>query len=160
MSVTSRVETPLLIAFLDLSHFNHESERRDDAAIADTIDAYYGIVSQAIDSADGRVVKFIGDAALAVFPEAAADGGVRALLDLKPKVERFLADRGWDCHLSAKVHFGTAIAGDFGPTSDRRFDVIGRAVNHTAMLRGSEFTLSDEALRRVSDETRRQLDIS
>src|SRR5215210_6103585 len=102
-----RAATPLLIVFLDLTRFSAQSQRVEDAELADTIDAYYGHVSRGIESAGGRVVKFIGDATLAVFPEAAADAGVTALLDLKPAIDDLMSGRGWECRLNAKAHFGT-----------------------------------------------------
>jgi class 3 adenylate cyclase len=97
-------------------------------------------------------VKFIGDAALVVFPAHAVDLGVRALLELRDDVDRAMTERGWECRLSAKAHFGTAIAGDFGPGDSKRFDVVGRAVNTAAKLRSNGITLSAEAFHQLSSE--------
>jgi hypothetical protein len=36
-----RSEVPLLIAFVDLTRFGAQSQRTDDLALAETIDAYY-----------------------------------------------------------------------------------------------------------------------
>ena len=155
----ARTATPLLIAFIDLSLFSKESLQRDDQQIAAMIDAYYGVVVHDIDGAGGRVVKFIGDAALIVFPEGDADAGVRALIRLKSAVEAMLATLGWSARLGAKVHVGSAIAGEFGPPGDARYDVIGRAVNETAMMPTTErIVLSDDAMQRVSADTRRLLE--
>jgi class 3 adenylate cyclase len=159
MITTARAATPLLLAFIDLSRFSKESLHRDDEQVAETIDAYYGLVSHEIAGAGGRVVKFIGDAALIVFPEAAADAGVRVLVRLKSSVEAMLAAQGWNSRLGAKVHVGSAIAGDFGPPGDMRYDVIGRAVNETAMMPTTDrIVLSDAARRHVSADTHRLLE--
>jgi adenylate cyclase len=159
MITTARAATPLLFAFIDLSRFSKESLQRDDEQVAETIDAYYSLVAHEIGGAGGRVVKFIGDAALIVFPEADADAGVRVLIRLKSAVEVMLATHGWNSRLGAKVHAGSAIAGEFGPSGDARYDVIGRAVNETAMMPTTErIVLSDAALRRVSADTRRLLE--
>jgi adenylate cyclase len=154
MATTPRESTSLLIAFIDLSRFTVQSQRVEDAEIADVLDSFYERVARAVTSAGGRTVKFIGDAAFVVFPEQAVDVGVRALLELRDDVDRSMAERGWECRFSAKAHFGTAIAGDFGPENDRRFDVVGRAVNTAAMLRSTGITLSAEAFHQLSSELR------
>lgn len=159
MITASRAATPLLIVFIDLSRFSKESLQREDERVAETIDAYYHLVARDIAGAGGRIVKFIGDAALIVFAEADADAGVRALIRVKSAVEAMLAAQGWNSRLGAKVHVGSAIAGEFGPPSDARYDVIGRAVNETAMMPTADrIVLSDAALRRVSADTRRLLE--
>ena len=154
MATMTRQRTPLLIVFLDLTRFAAQSQRTDDSEIADTLDAYYERVAKGVEGAGGTIVKFIGDAALAVFPEDGADAGVRMLLDLKPVVDHFMAERGWDCRLIAKVHFGDVIAGQFGPQGNKRFDVVGRAVNTAAVLETAGVTLSVEAFRQLSGEMR------
>src|SRR5262249_12981317 len=110
--------------------------------------------ASAIQSAGGTTVKFIGDAALAVFPEQAVDAGVRMLLELKPTVDRFMTEQGWECRLAVKIHFGNAIAGHFGPKGSKMFDVLGRAVNTAAVLESVGITLSAEAFRKLSPELR------
>ena len=79
MGARSRERTPqrLVIVFVDLTLFKKQSDRVDDAEIADTLDAYYTRVASAVRAARGILVKFIGDAVLVVFPESSADVGVR-----------------------------------------------------------------------------------
>jgi len=113
-------------------------------------------VAEDIETAGGRIVKFIGDGALVVFDETAVDRGVHALLRLKESVDRFMAERGWDCRLTAKAHFGTAVAGPFGSAAAKRFDVIGKAVSVAAMLDATGVTLSVAAFRRLGPELRRR----
>lgn len=150
-----RSETPLLIAFADLTRYAMQSQLVSDDTLAETIDAHYQRVAAHVEP-HGRVVKFIGDAALVVFPEAAADAGVRALLALKEEVDRSFEQIGWLCRMTIKVHFGRAIAGDYGPASGKRYDVIGRAVNAAAMLDSTGVALSAEAFRKLSPELRKR----
>jgi adenylate cyclase len=152
----SRAESPFLIAFVDLTRFGSQSQRVSDGEIADTLDQYYRHVTAAVEQARGRVVKFIGDAALVVFPEDAVDRGIETLLALKASIDRFMAGRGWDCRLTAKAHYGVVVAGPFGPPEAARFDVIGKAVNTAAMLDGAGVTLSVAAFRRLSPHLRRR----
>jgi class 3 adenylate cyclase len=61
---------------------------------------------------------------------------------------------GWECRLTAKVHFGSVIAGPFGAAGDKRHDVIGKAVNVAAMLDATGVTLSVQAFRKLERELR------
>jgi adenylate cyclase len=149
-----RTEVSLLIAFVDLARFAAQSRRVDDLELADTVDAYYEHVGAAVRPAGGTIVKFVGDAALIVFPESAVDQGVATILALKESVDRFMTDRAWECRLTAKIHFGTAIVGPFGVAGDKRFDLIGKAVNTAAMLDAPGVTLSVEAFRKLGRELR------
>ena len=109
-----------------------------------------------VERAGGRVVKFIGDAALLVFPEDAVDRGVEGLLQLKDTVDDLMQERGWDCRLAVKAHFGTTVAGPFGAAGAKRFDVIGKAVNTAATLDSTGVTLSVAAFRKLGPELRRR----
>ena len=152
----ARTETPLLIAFCDLARFMANCERRSDTEIADLMDQFYVRVCERVVAAGGAVVKFIGDAALIVFPEERASDGVLALLDLKDDVDGWLARSGWDSRLVVKAHFGTAVAGPFGPREYGRTDVIGGAVNVAATLQTRSFALSAQAFRKLTPEARRR----
>jgi adenylate cyclase len=153
---TSRQESPFLVVFADLTRFGAQSQRLRDVELADTLDEYYRLVADAVTTAGGRPVKFIGDAALAVFPETGVDPGVSAVLDLKSAVDRLMATRGWDCRLVVKAHFGTVVAGPFGPRGSERFDVIGKTVNTAATLDASGVTLSVTAFRKLGPALRQR----
>jgi adenylate cyclase len=154
--VEDRSEVPLLIAFADLTRFFVQSQRVSDLDLADTLDAFYECVAVPVDKAGGRVVKFIGDAALIVFSEDAVERGVEALLQVKDAVDDLMERRRWDCRLTVKAHFGTTVAGPFGAAGAKRFDVIGKAVNTAATLDGSGVTLSVAAFRKLGPELRRR----
>jgi adenylate cyclase len=149
-----RSETPLLIVFTDLTRCAAQCLRHDNVEIADVLDAYYERVAAAVDAAGGVVVKFIGDGSLIVFPEHAVDHAVGMLLELKNSIDRFMTERGWECRFTAKVHFGTAMAGLFGAAGAKRYDVIGKDVNTAAMLDSAGLTLSVEPFRKLSRDMR------
>lgn len=151
-----RTESAFLIAFVDLTRFMVQSQRTSDEDLAETLDLYYQQVAAAVDEARGRVVKYFGDGALVVFPEDGVDRGVEALLGLKTTIDRLMAARGWDCRLTAKAHFGVAVAGAFGPPTAEQFDVIGRAVSTAATLPETGVTLSVAAFRKLGPELRRR----
>ena len=154
MANAPRETTSVLIVFLDLSRFKFEAARREDAEIAAALNAFYRLVAREAAAGGGRVVKFIGDAALVVFPESAIDAAARTLRHLRRSVDEFFIELGWGCRFSARAHFGPVVAGEFGPPGDERFDIIGRAVNKTAMIQANGVTLSHAAWRRLSPEGR------
>jgi len=151
-----RVELSLLVGFIDLTGFALQSTRVADDDLAGVIDGYYQLVAERVSAAAGRVVKYIGDGALVVFDADQTDRGVEALLELKLLVDRYFEQLGWACRATVKVHVGTAIAGPYGPLDDRRFDVIGKAVNTAAMLDASGVALSVEAFRKLSPTLRQR----
>ncbi len=151
-----RSETSLLVIFVDLTRFASQSQRVGDVELADGIDAYYEQVAASVQDAGGRVVKFVGDGVLIVFPEDQVDRGVEMLLALKEAIDRSMAERGWECRLIAKAHFGTAVAGPFGAVGDKRHDVIGKVVNIAALLDSAGVTLSVAAFRKLSPPLRRR----
>jgi adenylate cyclase len=155
--VPARANTPLLIVFMDLTRFNAQAQQAADDALASVIDEYYELAGEAVRAAGGTVVKFIGDAVLAVFPEAGVDRAAAALFELKDDVDRLMTRHGWDSRLNVKAHFGPVIAGAFGERGAKRFDIIGRNVNITARLESHGITLSAEAFRQLSAEMRTRL---
>ncbi len=76
------------------------------------------------------------------------------LLDLISRVDGFMRERGWNCRLRAKVHFGDVVAGEFGSTGAARFDVMGGEVNSTALMLTDGVAVSPAALARLSAKTR------
>jgi len=154
--VERRAEVPLLVAFVDLTRFFVQSQRVSDVDLADTLDAFYECVATRVEKSGGRVVKFMGDAALLSFPEDAVDRGVETLLDIKDAVDELMDGRRWDCRLTVKAHFGVTVAGPFGAAGAKRFDVIGKTVNTAATLQGAGVTLSVTAFRKLSPALRRR----
>jgi class 3 adenylate cyclase len=147
-------EVSLLVVFTNFTRFASQIERLDDMEVARVMGEYYTLAERAFSAANGRVVKFIGDATLAVFPVDAIDRGVQALLQFKPAADRFMEERGWDCRLVIKAHYGTVAAGDMGAGATSRFDVLGKSVSVAARLEGSGVVLSVEAFRQLGSETR------
>jgi adenylate cyclase len=151
-----RVELSLLVGFIDLTGFALQSTRVADDELAGVIDGYYQLIAERVSASAGRVVKYIGDGALVVFDAEHTDRAVETLLELKLLIDRYFETLGWACRATVKVHAGTAIAGPYGPPDDRRFDVIGKAVNTAAMLDASGVALSVEAFRKLSPALRQR----
>jgi adenylate cyclase len=149
-------EVSLVVAFASFNKYTAQVERLGDVEVARVMADYYELAAAVVVAGGGRVVKFIGDAALIVFPQGGADAGVLALLDLKAAADQFMNKRGWECRLVIKVHCGAVAAGYFGVGAERRYDVLGKAVNVAARLDSSGVALSAEAFRSLSSEMRKQ----
>jgi class 3 adenylate cyclase len=153
---TRFAEVPRLIAFWNFGRYTAQAGRLEDAEVARVMAGFYELAGSRIAAAGGRVVKFIGDGGLAVFHPEGAEAGVLALLDFKDAADRFMDEQGWECRLIVKIHYGTVVEGEYGAGADRRYDVLGKAVNIAARLQGSGVVLSEEAFERLRPEARRR----
>jgi adenylate cyclase len=154
MGDLDRATVPMLIAFVDLSGFARQAARIDDDVIAAVLDGWYERCASHVGAAGGRVVKFIGDAALIVFDAARADDGIAALFALKADGDAYLAAAGWACHANVKAHVGPCVAGSYGAAGDKRFDVIGKSVNTAARLPTAGVALSADAIAAIGPALR------
>jgi class 3 adenylate cyclase len=150
---SSRVEQAVLIVFADLTRFMVNARSTPDAALAELLDGFYRRAEGLVSAAGGRVVKFMGDAFLAVWPEDRAGDGVEALSGLKRDIDAWWAAKGWDSRVVLKAHYGRAVVGLFGV--EARFDVIGNEVNVAATLPARTVSLSAEAFRCLGGEKRK-----
>jgi len=144
----------LVVAFFDLSRLGEWSSSDQDAQVAAFFQSFYALASQHVDGAGGRIVKLMGDAGLAVFPEDSAEGGILALCRLAREARSCALAAGFDAYLNVNVHVGPVLAGSFGPPGQEHFDVIGKTVNVAARLGRRGVTLSAQAFRRLSEEAR------
>jgi len=149
----AKTET-LGIAFFDLSRFAEWASSEQDAQVAGFLQEFYALAAEYLGPAGGRIVKCMGDAGLAVFPEEAGEPVIDALCSLSVEARRLAHRNGLDAYLNVNVHVGPVISGDFGPPGQERFDVIGKAVNIAARLGRRGVTLSPQAFRCLDREAR------
>ena len=147
-------EVPLLVAVANFTGYTAQTAGLADLDVSRVMAGYYDLADATISAAGGRVVKFIGDGVLAVFPSDGVDRGVLGLLELKEAADRYMTDRGWKCALVVKVHYGTVAEGHIGTGAGRRYDVLGKVVNSAFRLEsGGGVTLSAEAFGRLGPGT-------
>jgi adenylate cyclase len=152
-ALTGPIQTNALVALCDCSRFMQQARGRPSAQLFAELNELYTLTEDAVAAAGGLVVKFMGDAALVVFPEDLADQGIMALLDLKTTVDRWLRSRPLGNSLYVDVHFGEVTLGRMGRAG--RLDVIGETVNIAAKLGSRGFGLSQQAFRCLSPEHRK-----
>jgi class 3 adenylate cyclase len=148
-------EASFLIVVTDLERFAAESARRSDLEVADAIHQYYALAATTVEGAGGRVIKFLGDACLAVFPTNAADQAIDALLAFRVECDALTRRLGWQSTVQIRAHAGIVAAGELGVGASRRYDIIGRNVNLTFRLASNGMTLSPEAFQCLGAERRR-----
>jgi adenylate cyclase len=146
------------VAFFDFSRMAEWASSQEDERIADMFQEFYCLAAERIQKAGGRVVKFIGDAGLAVFPQEAGEQVVLALADLSKEARERAAAHGFDTYLNINVHFGTMLEGTFGPPGLERYDVLGKTVNIAARLGRRGLTLSQQAFRCLGPKARERFE--
>lgn len=143
-------EGDLGIVFLDLARFSRWADGREDREVAGMLQAFYARAAHHLQACGARVVKVIGDAILAVFEVESLSEVVDGLFRLADEFERVAGERGFATRVDGKVHLGPVISGSFGPPGLERFDVLGKAVNQAALLRGEGIVLSPTAEARLA----------
>lgn len=144
------------VAFFDLSRMAEWTSPDEDARVASFFQAFYALAAKHLKPAGGRIVKFMGDAGLVVFPQESVEQCVFALAELAREARERALGSGLDAYLNVNVHVGPVLAGAFGPPGDERFDVIGKTVNIAARLGRRGITLSQQAFRCLSPEGRQR----
>ncbi len=127
------------IWFCDLKGFTTLSETLADQVLIDLLNGYFDAVTQAIESEGGEILKFIGDAVLAIFQPgdgddaAAAARALAAANDALARIQAANAERiaagapAIECGIA--LHVGDVLYGNVGGANRLDFTVIGRAVN-------------------------------
>ncbi|MFO1060148.1 MAG: adenylate/guanylate cyclase domain-containing protein [Dongiaceae bacterium] len=133
--------------YCDLSGFTALTERLPPYDVIELLDEFFGCMAEPVQSRGGEVLKFIGDAMLAIFPMAddldrdraclaALDAARQALADFDALNERRRAAGKETLGVKIALHAGTVIYGNIGAPTRLDFTVIGPAVNMVTRLEG------------------------
>lgn len=151
-------EVEATVMFTDLEGFTTMSESRTPKEVSRLLVAYFNETTGAILREDGTIVKYIGDAVMAVWgaplpdPQQ-ADRAVQAAWEMHVAGEKEIA--GYRFRTRIGIGTGRILAGNLG--SRYRFDYtcIGDTVNFAARLEGMNKRFGTSVL--LSDATVRQL---
>ena len=135
---------PAVIWLCDLRGFSTLSEELPREALIDLLNGYFGTMCQAIEQHQGELLKFIGDALLAIFPISAEDAAPachQALAAARAATAAIAAlnaeriGRNEPAILyGIALHLGDVIYGNIGGENRLDFTVIGPAVNLAARI--------------------------
>jgi adenylate cyclase len=133
------------IWFSDMRDFTALSDERAPAEVIAVLDGYFDAVASAISSRGGEVLKFIGDAVLAIFPVgddpmAACRRALAAAEEAFAAIEeknRERVGRGEPAvSIGVALHRGEVMYGNIGARDRLDFTVISSAVNEASRLEG------------------------
>ena len=148
-------ETKLVLLAVDLAGYARCTAGLEAIAVATFLDEWYRQCAAEIRARGGRVVKYIGDGCLAVFPDERGPDAIAAARALSDALAPLRARHGWRVELGANVHAATVAAGDYGPDDDRRYDVIGAGVNHLFLMGGGAgVRISEPIYRQLASDAR------
>ncbi|MBW9113284.1 adenylate/guanylate cyclase domain-containing protein [Rhizobium cauense] len=136
-------EREITVLFCDIRHFTSLTETRLPFDIVFLLNRYFALVGNAVEKAGGRIDKFIGDGAMALFgignsPEEACRQAITAAAMIVRDIEKLgaeLADElSRPLHIAVGVHTGPAVVGTLGYGRVRSVTAIGDTVNVASRL--------------------------
>ena len=151
------------IWFSDIRNYSTHSQAEPGDAFVERLNGYYECVVKAIHAQDGEVLKFIGDAVLAIFPQPGDDGAADACaraLAAAGAATRNLAAQGVAFAHGVGLHVGRFQFGNIGSLQRMDFTAIGNEVNVAARieaqckLHGESLLMSADFARQCGAPTR------
>jgi adenylate cyclase len=137
-------ETVGTVGIFDLKGFTALASSLPPLDLGVTLGHYYGFAETCIQENDGRLVKFMGDAVLAVWLQSdvrdhqkQALAAVTQAMRQKPKWMEENQGRGFpSLDFTVGVATGPLLAGQIGTARNRNFDVLGAPVVAAMKLAG------------------------
>ena len=132
-----------VIWLCDLRGFTNLSEALPRDALIDLLNCYFGPMCDAVAEQGGEILKFIGDAMLAIFPirtDAAATCGAALVAAEQAQTALIEENRRREgaglprIEYGLALHLGDVMYGNIGSDTRLDFTVIGPAVNLTARI--------------------------
>jgi adenylate cyclase len=134
-----------VIWYCDLRGFTSLSDQLPRDAVIALLNDYFGAVGAEVTKAGGEILKFMGDAMLAIFPvtseearpetvRRAAHAAAAALTAVAELNRQREADGAPVIRFGLALHVGEVMFGNIGASARLDFTVIGPAVNQAARL--------------------------
>jgi adenylate cyclase len=153
-AINSPVEINLLISFFSLNSYSKLCQTKDSKEIFSILSDFFELTGAIIESNNGKIIKWTGDGALAVFQEDNIRNGIAALLECREKANERFAQRGLPLEMVIKANFGRVTCGRLGTKSSEQLDVIGAAVNTAARLSSSGLTITSAVFEKLDGKAK------
>ncbi|MCB2401936.1 adenylate/guanylate cyclase domain-containing protein [Rhizobium ruizarguesonis] len=136
-------EREIAVLFVDIRHFTTMTETRLPFDVVFLLNRYFAIIGKAVEQAGGRLDKFIGDGAMALFglntaPEEACRQALAAAAAIVAEIEKLAAELADELALPLRIaigiHTGPAVVGTMGYGRVRSMTAIGDTVNVASRL--------------------------
>ena len=127
------------IWFSDIRKYSTHTQNTDEAILIDKLNAYYDCIVPTIYEHQGEVLKFIGDAVLAIFPTRnaqTAQAVCRNAFAAAQAANRAVQQSDIGFQHGIGLHFGHFRYGNIGTLRRMDFTVIGNEVNVAARIEG------------------------
>jgi adenylate cyclase len=159
------ITAPILIA--DLRGFTRYSDTHPIDHVLSTLNDFFDAMVSAIEPEGGEVLKFIGDALLAIFPAEDKDRlpcepAIAAALETRRRIALLNAERAKAGRSLLKIglalNVGEIAYGNIGSKTRLDFTAIGPAINHTSRLleiakkRNRDIVISESFVRAAGRE--------
>ena len=96
--------TIALVCFTDIARFTHTAKSLSLQQTAALLKRISAIISKYVGRTTGRVVKYIGDASLLVFPQEYVNAVIRELLAMRREIEEYFGSHYPDLSITFSTH--------------------------------------------------------
>ncbi len=136
-------ERDITVLFCDLRSFTQLAETKLPYDVVFLLNRYFAIVGQAVQQVDGRLDKFIGDGAMALFGlRGSSEDGCRNALaaaaqivrDIERLNEEMADELSLPLRVAIGIHTGPAIVGTMGYDKVKGLTAVGDTVNVASRL--------------------------
>ncbi|MGO7152405.1 adenylate/guanylate cyclase domain-containing protein [Rhizobium leguminosarum] len=136
-------EREIAVLFVDIRHFTTLTETRLPFDVVFLLNRYFAIIGKAVEQSGGRLDKFIGDGAMALFglntaPDEACRQALNAAAAIVAEIEKLAAELADELALPLRIaigiHTGPAVVGTMGYGRVRSMTAIGDTVNVASRL--------------------------
>lgn len=134
-------EREVTVVFADVVGFTRRCEKMEPRAVAELLNRYFSVMTEAVFRREGTLDKFIGDCLMAVFGaplkmENHARRAANAALDMREELATLNKAQPVEARLEFRVgiHSGHVVAGDIGSVRRSDYTVLGATVNRAARL--------------------------
>ncbi|GAJ95255.1 2Fe-2S iron-sulfur cluster binding domain-containing protein [Agrobacterium rhizogenes] len=136
-------EREIVVFFCDLRHFTALTEARLPFDIVFLLNRYFAIVGRIVEENGGRMDKFIGDGAMALFglrttPKEANRQALKAAAEIVREIDKLSAELADDLaaplEIAIGLHTGSAVVGSMGYGNVKNVTAIGDTVNVASRL--------------------------
>ena len=135
--------------FVDIAGFSQMAGRiGDDDDVILFLDGFYDLVVDHLEGAGGDVIKYMGDASIAVFDETDAERAIDAVVNLRASFPAYADSRGAPgAELRASITLGNVVIGPFGRKGIR--DVLGLGAAQAINTSGPGIVISEPVYRKL-----------
>ena len=153
----------LSVMFADIRDFTAFSESLPSEKVVEVLNHYFGLAVDAIQTQEGTLDKFMGDAVMALFNAPLPQSNhtlraVRAALAMQKSIRNYnkFTDGHPPLEFGIGIHFGQAVVGNVGTPQQMDYTAIGDAINVAQRLQeqadGGQILISQAAYEAVQHQ--------